>query len=314
MSKSSIPKYGNPVKHSKNKHTKVYLSVVALIISIVLSGCSDTYANIDAEGALQRTLITCDDNGHDWIEATCTESKTCSRCGETEGEPLGHDWKDATCEEAKTCTRCGTTEGNPLGHVWEEATCTEPQTCSRCGETEGSPLEHDWKDATCTKSMTCSRCGETEGSPLDHDWQEATCTEPQTCSRCGVTDGEALGHDIPELSCTEVIICARCGEEFEALGHDWQEATCTEPQTCSRCGETEGKALGHDPGEAVKENEIETTCTQSGSWDEVVYCTICDEEISRKAKTEKAFGHTSEGVVKETRSKRTVRKRANMMK
>ncbi|MBR4462461.1 MAG: Ig-like domain-containing protein, partial [Erysipelotrichaceae bacterium] len=33
--------------------------------------------------------VACD---HEWTDATCTEAKTCSKCGETEGDPLGHDW------------------------------------------------------------------------------------------------------------------------------------------------------------------------------------------------------------------------------
>lgn len=48
---------------------------------------------------------------HKWVDATCTEPKTCSECGATEGDPLGHDWKDATATEPKTCSRCGATEG-----------------------------------------------------------------------------------------------------------------------------------------------------------------------------------------------------------
>ena len=33
---------------------------------------------------------------HEWTKATCTEPKTCTKCGETEGEALGHRWKEAT--------------------------------------------------------------------------------------------------------------------------------------------------------------------------------------------------------------------------
>lgn len=51
---------------------------------------------------------------HEWTEATCTEPKTCVKCGETEGEALGHLWVDATYKEPKTCSRCGMTEGDPL--------------------------------------------------------------------------------------------------------------------------------------------------------------------------------------------------------
>lgn len=76
---------------------------------------------------------------HSWAEATCTEPKTCTSCGETEGEALGHTWKAATCTEPKTCTVCGATEGEALGHQWTEATYLTPKTCSVCGETEGGP-------------------------------------------------------------------------------------------------------------------------------------------------------------------------------
>ena len=56
---------------------------------------------------------------------------------------LKHEWKDATCTEPKTCAKCGKTEGEPLGHTWEDATCTEPKTCSTCGATEGEPNGHE---------------------------------------------------------------------------------------------------------------------------------------------------------------------------
>jgi len=53
---------------------------------------------------------------HKWVEANCITAKTCSECGETEGESLGHKWMDADCLTAKTCAECGETEGEPLGH------------------------------------------------------------------------------------------------------------------------------------------------------------------------------------------------------
>ena len=59
---------------------------------------------------------------HTWAEATCTEPKKCSECGEIEGNPLGHDWSvEATCTEPKKCGRCGATDGEALGHDWMEA-------------------------------------------------------------------------------------------------------------------------------------------------------------------------------------------------
>ena len=44
---------------------------------------------------------------HTWAEATCTEPRTCTECGETEGEPLGHDLQPADYWSPGICLRCG---------------------------------------------------------------------------------------------------------------------------------------------------------------------------------------------------------------
>ena len=208
-----------------------------------------------------------DEQAHDWKDATCTEPKTCRICGATEGDPAGHQWKEATCTEPKTCTVCGATEGEASGHVWGEAACTEPRTCTVCGATEGEARGHEWKDATCTEPKTCTVCGATEGDPAGHQWKDATCTEPKTCTVCGATEGDPAGHT-------------------------WKEATCTEPKTCTVCGATEGEAAGHKAGEAVKENEKAPGCEEKGSYEKVVYCTVCHEEISREKVETDPTGHS----------------------
>ncbi len=124
-----------------------------------------------------------------------------------------HTWEEATCTEPKTCTECGATEGEELGHDWEEATCTEPKTCARCGKTKGEALGHDWSEESCTEPKVCARCGATEEAP-GHDWKEATCTEPKTCARCGETEGEPLGHNAPAADYWSASICTVCGEEL----------------------------------------------------------------------------------------------------
>ncbi|MCD7868906.1 MAG: leucine-rich repeat protein, partial [Clostridiales bacterium] len=74
--------------------------------------------------------------------------------------------------------------------------------------------------------------------------------------------------------------------------HKGNEAqpTCTEDATCSVCGGTI-EATGHTAGEAVKENEVAATCSTEGSYDSVVYCSVCGEEISRETVTVAATGH-----------------------
>lgn len=62
---------------------------------------------------------------HTWAKATCTEPKTCTECGETEGEPLGHnegDWETSTVD-------------------YVEGTQTLVRSCERCGETIESKEE-----------------------------------------------------------------------------------------------------------------------------------------------------------------------------
>jgi len=241
--------------------------------------------------------------GHAWgewtvtTEPTCTEAgeetRTCSRCGETETREvpaLGHDYVAVvtapTCTEkgytTHTCSRCGDsyvdTYVDALGHDWGEWTVTTEPTCTEAGE----------------ETRTCSRCGEKETREvpaLGHDYAAVvtapTCTEKgyttHTCSRCGDsyvdTYVDALGHAWGEWtvttapSCTEAgeetRACSRCGEtetrEVPALGHDYVAAvtapTCTEKgyttHTCSRCGDsyvdTYVDALGHAWGEPAYE-------------------------------------------------------------
>ncbi len=80
---------------------------------------------------------------HEWIAANCDTAKTCSLCGEVEGEALGHKWTEADCETAKRCETCGKQEGEALGHKWLNATTEAPKTCENCQKTEGSKIDTD---------------------------------------------------------------------------------------------------------------------------------------------------------------------------
>ena len=61
-------------------------------------------------------------------------------------------------------------------------------------------------------------------------------------------------------------------------------------------GEGEPDPHSHVEGEAVIENEVAATCKAEGSYDEVVYCTICGEELSRTHKTTAKIAHTEEVI------------------
>lgn len=103
---------------------------------------------------------------------------------------LIHSWDDATCIDPKTCSKCGETEGEPLGHEWDidEATCTRDQVCTECGEIGEKAPGHRWDipSATCTEDQHCTVCGEMGATATGHYWTEETDTTPQMCRLCNL--------------------------------------------------------------------------------------------------------------------------------
>ena len=111
---------------------------------------------------------------------------------------------------------------------------------------------------------------------------------PATCTEDGLTEGSK---------------CSLCGKVFveqtvvPATGHTpGPEATCTQDQVCKVCGEVLVEKKGHTAGEAVRENVKPATCTEAGSYEEVILCTVCGEELSRTLVTVEATGHMPETV------------------
>ena len=135
-----------------------------------------------------------------------------------------------------------------------------------------------------------------------HKYQEATCTSPKTCSVCEKTEGEALGHKYTNDCDTT---CNVCNATREVSDHNWNEGeettapTCTatgvKTYTCTLCGETKTEeiaAAGHTPAEAVEENRVEATCYAEGSYNSVVYCSVCGDKLSSELMTIDKVAHT----------------------
>ena len=83
-----------------------------------------------------------------------------------------------------------------------------------------------------------------------------------------------------------------------ALSVRWWKATEIEAGT-SYYTTIIGEEHVHTPAAPVIENEVPATCTTAGSYDSVVYCSECGEEISRETVTVPALGHTAGTAVKE---------------
>ena len=155
-----------------------------------------------------------------------------------------HEWKDATCTEPKTCTECGETEGEASGHNWAEATCVLPQTCSNCKETTGVALGHNWSEATCTSAKTCSVCNATDGEALGHkieSWkqvQASSCTELGSQEGVCATCGETVTQELP--------LNAHSSTDWVITVEPTAESNGTREKTCKVCGaklETESFSL-----------------------------------------------------------------------
>ena len=251
-------------------------------------------------------------------DATCTEDGSydevtyCTVCGKelsrkvvkvpaahTPGEPVKENEKAATCTEEGSydeviyCSVCSdelsrkTVTTQALGHEYQSQV-TQP-TCTEKGYT----------------TYTCSRCG---------DEYRADFTPAPGHNYVGTVTKEPTADDEGEKTYT----CSRCGDSYTesipALGHHWDEGkitkepTCTEPgiktYTCTDagCGRTYEETIpanGHKPGEAVKENEKAPTCTEDGSYDEVIRCTVCNAELSRNTVPMPATGHKPGEAVRE---------------
>ena len=113
-----------------------------------------------------------------------------------------------------------------------------------------------------------------------------------------------------EATCTQngaiITNCAKCEYKHTEIilksGHTYSKTvtppTCTKKgyttYICDGCGDTYTdnyvNANGHTSSAPVKEN-IQPSCTEQGSYDEVIYCSECGQEISRETKSADPLGH-----------------------
>ena len=264
------------------KTRRIILTLAVMLVMLLAFTSCDAFSGLIPEAQCE----------HTWEEATCTVPKTCSLCGETEGEALGHTeeivaGKEATCTnngftDGKICTVCNAVtvpqeEISAKGHTaGAEATCEDSQICTVCNVELAPALGHKvGPDATCEADQECTVCHEILVSAYGHvAGAAATCTEIQECLVCHTELAPAKGH-VPgaEPTCVDAQICTVCNAELApANGHTaGAEATCEVAQTCTVCNVELAPAKGHDyVAEYVWTDDctsctVTATCTKDAS-------------------------------------------------
>jgi len=226
----------------------ILIMAMAFILCLTLAGCFwssgecvHVYDN-NCDAICNECGEARDQQAHQWKDATCTNPKTCTDCGHTEGEKLPHSWEDATCITAKTCKVCGTTEGAALGHspAEDDGDCTTDVLCTVCDAvTTPARLEHTPcdDDGDCTTSVNCTECGWLIIPAWEHnfagDWK---------------MDAEGHWHVCQNIDCKV---------KGEKNGHvpNQPEATEEAPKKCTECGYVIAPQLDHICSYTIANND-----------------------------------------------------------
>lgn len=214
--------------------------------------CGKLYEDATAARELTEEDVNRGALGHDWIDATCTEAKTCDRCGETEGTALGHDWEGEWSSNADNhwhaCTRCDAKDGEGAHNPGAPATETTPQICTDCGYVIESATGH-----VCANHLT------------KVDRVEADCTTPGNIEHYKCSGDTGCGKLYEDRTASVPLTEEQV--KLNALGHNWADEWKSDAtghwRECTRDPEHHSTKESHNPGPAATEDTPQT-CTDCG--------------------------------------------------
>lgn len=183
--------------------------------------------------------------------------------------------------------------------------CSIVVNSNECNHTPGQWIID--KEATCNQSgikhTECTLCGDmVEVQAIDrtndHTPGPFRTLTAATCNSAGVMYRECLNCK----ALVDTKVSPATGSH--RIGAQWitdKEATCgqngVQHKECLDCHahleiEVTPMSSKHVPAEPVIENVTNNTCQEAGSYDSVIYCSICEDEISRTKFATLAGEHT----------------------
>ena len=111
----------------------------------------------------------------------------------------------------------------------------------------------------------------------------------------GESDTSTVSKINPEDSVytsNKYVLIEKSNDDHEHCDHSANTNPTCEGANCSVCG-TYIAPTGHKNGDPVTENRTFASCTEGGSYDEVVYCSVCGKEMSRETKAIEPSEHTA---------------------
>lgn len=249
----------------------IIVAAIVIPIAVINSRCDHVYDN-----ACDTTCNECGEERsteHSWILATCTEPKTCSVCGTTEGKANGHTpmEDDGDCTTEVKCSVCETvTTAAATKHIprADDDDCTTPLLCTYCTTVITEAKEHDFTGTAqmdadghwhvcendgCT--MTDTKTGHTEGAdgkctvcgytitPHVHNYTSVEYDDTHHWNACACGEDEPNAQKIlhsatDDGDCTTDVVCS-CGyivkakEETHTPKAD--DGNCTTEIQCQNC-------------------------------------------------------------------------------
>ena len=248
------------------KKSFIKLALVLLISALVISLAGCQYVD-QIDKILGELGFGGDDHTHEYTEEI-TKAPTCAEEGV----------KTFKC----SCNDSYTESIEKLPHTEEILNAVAP-TCTETGLTEGK------RCSVCKEVLVAQESVEA----LNHDYEGVVTTEP-TCTDKGVktyTCKNDSTHTYTEEIDTKEHVDADPKDHVCDNGCGIAQGTHAEGENshvCEYCGNVAGECKAGAP---VIENSTAATCGEAGSYDEVVYCSVCGDELNRTTYTVSVTPH-----------------------